>query len=356
MNGHRHLLRALLAGLALAAAAPTAGALFEDHLDPFGVLVADRLSALPETGGTATEAKQRKALLKAAAALAAESTDRVGDLKAAKKAAAAVQKALALDAGLLGALEDGLDAYRSEADDDLLACDGLLADFPEGALATKLGKKLLAVENVLLKDDEATVPSVRAGLVGKAHKKLVPIKEALEEGPPGGPCPPPSIYDVDVGTVTCKIGVEPWTSTDLNVILIVDSDSMAVIQLGLSASRPDGEGGTLDTIDFIFDNDDFTGPGTYSFNTSTEYILAMNYIPAGPGSTFQATSGTVTITEFSFDPTDANPDIAGGRLAGTFSFFGCTTYYPSGVCESPDTGVSVTEGTFEVCNFDVIYY
>jgi hypothetical protein len=354
MNGHRSLLRLLLAGIALAAAAPFAGALFEAHLDPFGTLVADRLALLPETGGTKTEVKQRKALLKALAALAAESADRVGDLKAAKKAAAAVQGPLAADALLLGVLDEALDDYHSDADVDVLACDDLLPAFPEGRLKDKLVKKLLGVGTLLDKDDEAATLPARAAVLGKALKKLAPILEALEEGPPVGDCPPPSIYDVDLGTVTAKIDEIAWSATDLDVLLIVDSGTGDVIQLGLTVSRPDGEGGTLDTIEFTLDTGVYTGPGTYAFDDFSPYIMSMRYYPPTGSFVYQGIAGSVTITEFTFDPTDADPSIAGGRLVGTFTMDGCTVADGSGTC--PASAVSITEGTFEVCNFDVIYY
>ena len=67
---------------------------------------------------------------------------------------------------------------------------------------------------VLVKDDEATVLSTRAALLGKAFKKLAPLLETLSEGPPPMDCPPPSIYDVDLGTVTAKIDEVPWIATD----------------------------------------------------------------------------------------------------------------------------------------------
>jgi len=166
----------------------------------------------------------------------------------------------------------------------------------------------------------------------------------------------PGNYAVNVGTVTALVGGEPWTSTDLEVTLVVDSDTLEVIQLGVIARRPDGTGGTLDRIDFTFDNGDYTGPDTYSFTTAPPYILGMNYVPPGPGFTYQALDGTVTVSEFSFVPTLADPDIAAGRLVGTFSFNGCTTWNVSGICGGSDSSIAVTSGTFEVCNFNLIRY
>ena len=348
MNGSRPL--ALLVLLALAS---PAGALYEAHLDDFETAVAGRLAALPETGGTKTEAKQRKALLKAQAALLLPSIDRATDLVLAKKAAAAVQKTFAADAPLLAAMDGALDAYRTEADDAMSECDGLLADFPDGSAAVKIGKKLEEVRNLLAKEAAATVLSARAGILAKAFKKTAPLKEALAGDPPGGPCDPPTyLEDVNIGFMSATVAGEPWTSTDVEVTLILDSETMEIIQLGLSAEHKNELGGVIDTLEFHFDLGAFTGPGTFPFNTSAGGLVSMSYIKSP--NWFQSLAGTVTVSEFSFDPVGVEPQFVAGKLSGTFAFNGCTLWAGSDTCGA--LPVSVTSGSFDVCNFQVIYW
>lgn len=348
MNGTRPL--ALLALLALAS---PAGALYEAHLDDFEAAVAGRLAALPETGGTKAEAKQRKALLKSQAALLLPSADRAADLVLAKKAASAVQKTFAADAPLLAAMDGALDAYRADADDGILECDGLLAGFPDGAAAVKIGKKLDGVRALLEKEAAETVLSARAGILAKAFKKTAPLKEALAGEPPGGPCGPPShLEDVNIGSMTATVDGQPWTSSDVEVTLILDSGTMEIIQLGLSAQHTNELGGVIDTLEFHFDLDAFTGPGTFPFNTSAVGPVSMSYIKSP--NWFQSLAGTVTVSEFSFDAVGVEPQFVAGKLAGTFSFDGCTLWAGSDTCGA--LPVTVTSGSFDVCNFQVIYW
>ena len=339
--------------LALLALAVPADALFESHLDDFGTTVDSRIAALPATGGTKSEAKQRKALLKAQAALLLPSADRIADMGIAKKASAAVQKVLAADAELLGSLDIALDDYRTEADDAVLECEGLLSDFPPGPAAERLSKKLDSLGGLLGKEAAAALPSSRAALLGKVFKKLVPIKEALAGGTPGGPCDPPVHFeDTNHGTMTAVIDGVPWSSTDVEVMLIVDSVTNDVIQLGLSAEHPDGSGGFLDKLEFHFDVDAYQGVGTFPFNTSAVGPVSMSYQKSP--NWFQSLTGTVTVSEFSFTPTLADSSLASGRLAGTFSFNGCTVWAGSDTCGA--LPVTVTSGTFDVCNFNVVYW
>jgi hypothetical protein len=342
-----------LALLALLALATPAGALFEPHLDGFASTVDDRLAALPETGGTKTEAKQRKALLKAKNALLLASGTRAVDLVLAKKAAAAVQKTLADDLLLLAAMDEALDAYRADADETILECNDLLADFPDDSAAVKLGKKLNGLKNLLDKEEAATVLSARAGILAKTFKKAVPLKDALEGEPTGDPCGPPTrLEDVNIGHMTATVGGEPWTSEDVKVMLIVDSDTMEIIQIAMTAEHPDGFGWYLDQLAFQFDTDAFTGPGAYSFNTSTVGPVSMSYVK--DPNWFQSLTGTVTVTEFTFDPVGVEPEFVRGRLAGNFSFNGCTVWAGSDTCGA--LPVTVTSGSFDVCNFQVIYW
>lgn len=330
-----------------------ADALTTTHLDAFGVAVADRLAALPETGLDATQARQRKALLKASNALAAETVTAAKDLAAATKAAKAVQTVFAEDAPLLAALDAGLDSYRADADAQLTSDFALVQDGPLGRSRSKIEAKLNQAAAALVKADTAEKRSTRAKQLGKAAKALASARAGLYDGD----CPRyDGVYRGELGTVTYVVDGETHVAQDIDVSVWVDSDSGALLDV-IFVARWTGTGSDDETLTVGLYESLVTGAGTYT-----------DPIPAGPGRwgyTFagaqsfvgQGFSGSVTFDEFSYEPVEEDAFVGAwgagyksgrGRLRGSFDLTFCTTIgYPGPTCGGASKHLV---GTFELCN------
>lgn len=352
-------MRATRMALALAAAAllaPAARALVSAHLDDFAAAVSDRLDAFPVEGLTRPESRRRRALEKASAALEAASSDSAGDLLLAKKAAKAVEKAFVEDADLLASLEAGLDGYAAEAAGLFGECEAGIDALEDGVLATRLGKKAAKAGGVLDAADVADLPSARAALLRSAFRILVPLGEAIDDAPGPGPgdCPEPDPLtgaNIGVGTFTAVVDGVPWQSTWTEGFVIVDSASGQIRQIQVrgikeNPSNP-GVRDAWESLALDFDDFSFDGTGDYGLTALAapwgSFVPYHDSIPV-----YTSGSGTISVTEFSMVPDDSE-GFARGRIAGTFQFSACDTLGSEGC--SGDF-ISVTSGTFEICNFD----
>ncbi|MCG3134940.1 MAG: hypothetical protein HMLKMBBP_02358 [Planctomycetes bacterium] len=343
------ILGGLAAAAALCAAGAPAGAAAYTHLDPFGALVADRLELYPDPPADRDAKKLRKALLRAQSALAAETVNRAGDLAAAKRAAAAVERPFAGDDELLDALDDGLVAHFFEelAERDLY--DGMILNAPLGKLRRKLEASRAAVDDALADSESAVGRERRASDLARAAKGLAKIRSQLYDGD----CPRVlGPYFTGLGTVTFDDGSGELVATDCT--FEVDSATDVVDTIRIS--------GTVAGSSLLLS---FAGP---SLSTGSGVVAdpqgASGDLSGSlqiPGFFLQPVAGAATVEEFGYAPVPENayPGAWGagvkdgrGRIRGTFTYTFCQTVsFPGEICG----GVARTvTGTFDVCN-PVIY-
>jgi hypothetical protein len=338
----------LLAGLVPVAAA-TRPAAADPHADYFAGLIAelnDRDAALPETGLTSQQKRERAALRKCFAALRADSTDLKGDLKMARKMAAALAVGYPGDgtlAGLLDGLNDALGNDVHSARDDLEVAIATVAD---GRPKDRAQAKLDAADVLLAEADAETEAAPRALLQKRAYALVDKGARIVAKADPGGPS--------GDSTMGATVDGDAWAANDqfgtaVSGFAEVSEAFGGVRRIVVVGRRilPDAGDPPLPgdetriRLSLASSNDDITtGDFPVNFNGGVSASATWAFEPESGGvSNAVAISGTISITSL-------NAGTASVDVSGTFTL----TMY-DGIA---DTTFEITGGTFEA--FDLPRY
>jgi hypothetical protein len=177
----------LAAAAAVVLAAAAAADPFTPHFQPLLAEMNQRDGALPLTGLTREQRKQRSALNRAYRALEADSTDLAGDLKMSLKMTKALEKGFPGDpefGPLLDALHAALGGLAADGRDEL---EVAIAGLAEGKYRDRATAKLAKADAILLLAAEAETRVRRAAFQRKCWTVVLQGGKIVAKAAPGGP-------------------------------------------------------------------------------------------------------------------------------------------------------------------------
>lgn len=182
-----------------AAATPSTGA-FQSLL----VELNARDGALPATGGTREQKKERKVLAKAFRALARESDGLAGDLAIAVKMTRTLERGYPGDSTILSLLDGTLDALEGLLRDGRDEVEVIVSLLAEGKWKDRSSAKLAAADAALVRSLEPGFLASRAKQLLKAWKQVEKGGKLAAKGDPGG-----SVGD---STMAATVKGLPWAA------------------------------------------------------------------------------------------------------------------------------------------------
>jgi hypothetical protein len=340
----RHRLpAAALLGLGLLAAAPGAAAApNSDHFDALVAEMNDRDLALPFTGLTKEQKKERRVVNRFFAALAADSADLAGDLRMARRMARNLEAGYPGDGVITGLLSDLDDALGDDIAAVRTEVESTLSLAEPGTLHDRAQAKIDAADLLLVEADEAGTQALRARLQERAHKALLAANRlALRAGPgdPGGGSVFTALVDGSGWQSNSDYGTAVSGSAD------VSTGNGGVRKITMSGRRilpSDGDprfpgDSTRLVLSFLSNNENVI-VGDYVIGTSNGVNVSATWYDepeAGGFAQAVATTGSVSITSltinlgsidvqgtFDLSMYDAVADATFPIASGTFQVFG----------------------------------